>query len=820
MTPAVAVLSLLAGLFVVALFRLGERMAPGWLVPAHRALAFPAASMAGLMLVILEAAGGLGPALDLLMPGLARRGPQGALSLWLVALALLLVCYLGARAVFAITRPRDPDCSPVPRWMWLLGVAPDGSATPIQASLRLGGGLVVVCAWLGAGLLPVEASGLAVTTWGTATLVLTGLGISLHPGRTPDRPKAAVADPPMVDDRLARWLAAAGGLTPLPGEAAIDHHPASRIEGGAGLELWSLQRRVRAAEHASAVTVAGPLGSGRRTAALLWAYALHQRTGRRILWLGETPLEDLRERLDLQAHLLSGQLARGPSPVDIVPLEVVSASDPDAILRGDEPPCAIIVELDRVAAGVELARLRYAIHRVGTVDMSTQRPSVLVLGTLAASAMLAATRAIAAKEPVLITADSPLATRAIRRFLIEGRLDRLSSPPPGGACLDLHRPTSLPRYPGPDVGPVHELVALPGGPRGRRLRDWLMQTPNKLSERRLLLALPGDREVPERRLHLAREALRHSLGEHWQERQRLYTVFSRPLVDATLLALGARVEVRRTLEGQVWVRAVGLVPEPSHQSAIVISEPRSGTSVSISQDALDWVAFEGAIVDGHEVVFGIDGQRLLVPTTATAATPLRRVRFSPSSARETVTLHRFQGEASLEVRATRLSVSATHFGVRRFDGREARSHTTLHVGEAPRLIPPRTHEAIFLPFPQATEAGLHALRHAVVECLPLIVENAEDVGVGYATEAELERAGLVLWDRHPEGLGAVHDLQAADILALLTECRALLNCTCASHCAQCCESVSCTTPEAPLDRHAASAAIEPLLVPRALRFTG
>jgi hypothetical protein len=442
-----------------------------------------------------------------------------------------------------------------------------------------------------------------------------------------------------------------------------------------------------------------------------------------------------------------------------------------------------------------------------------------VLGSLSEGAMLAATRAIAAKEPVAVSAEAPLATRAIKRFLVNGHVDRLAAPPGGGARLDLTRPTRLPRYPGGDE-PVHELVSLPGGPRGRRILEWLQRTPQTLPERRLLLALPGDREVPERRLQLARESLRLALADGWQERSRLDTVFSRSLVDTTLSSIGPGVETRKTLHDQVWVRAQIQEQDQATDPPIVIAEPRSGLSIAVPRESLDWVAFEGAILSGLEVAMGVDGQRLLVATTAVTATPLRRVRFASANTRETVTLHRFQGDVPLEVRATRLTIAATHFGVRRFEGREERTHTTLHVGGAPRLIPPRSVEAVFLPLPGVSEAGLHALRHALIECLPLVIENADDLGVGLATDHELERPGLVLWDRHPDGLGAVHDVRGPDLLALLSECRALLTCSCSNHCAQCCESVTCTTPEVPLDRHAALAAIEPLLVPKALRYTG
>ena len=816
----------LAVLVVLASLRLAERLAPGWLVPAHRALFVPAGLFTALAVLALGQTATLDPLLSALDPadaighrGLARRGPDGALTLLLLSLAALFVVYLAARALFAFTRPRDPDRPPIPRWMMLIGLSPDGTPSPAQLPLKLGAWLVLPLALLSLAWLPSDmatapsSSPIGPTSlWAAAILFLTSFIAALSPSRatTLTTSTATTVSTPS-EDPVARWLAAAGPTTPLPGEPAVP--PPSDPDG-----LWPAERRILASIDASAIAVAGPEGMGKRTAALHIALTHHERTGRRILWFGDTTLAALRERLV--------STKRGPSLAAVMPLEVCSEKTPELALthKPDDAPALIVVELDASTTGVQLARLRYAIHRLGATSMSTSRPPVVVMGPLSPTAMVSAARAIAAREPVLVhltqpdtTATAP-PTSEIARALLTHAIP-LPPPPPGAALLTLTRPRTLPRHPHPRLARIHELVTLPGGPRGRRVLDWLHQGAPTPPERRLLINLPGDREVPERRLELARTHLRLALSEAFHERTRLDVVFSRRLVEAELAALAGRLIEQKTADGHTWLHLQDHQLPQSPTDMIALREPRGGTTLEVPRESVDLLAFEGALVSGHEVALGVDGERLLIPTTATAATPLRRLRFANTMTRESVSLHRFQGEAPLELRVTRLMLSGTHLGVRRFEGREERSHTTL-LGDAARIIPARPVEAVFVPLPGASEVALHTLRHAVAEALPLILENADDVGVGAALEDELGRPGLVFWDRHQDGLGAVHDLRGPDLLALLTECRALLTCTCTRHCAHCCESVTCTTPEVELDRHAALAVLEPFFVQRSLRSTG
>lgn len=812
-----ALAALALSLLVVAAFAVAERVVPDRLAPTHRALALPAALMTTLLLLVAGTDGlepllvALDPRDALGTPKLARHGPAGALMLFALALATFLLVYLALRVVLRLTRPRDPDRSPVPAWARALGLADDGRSTAAQAPIRLGVALVALAAFIALPALP-ETAPLPVA-WVAGTVAFVGWFIALSPRRAVAPAIAALpaTAPSATPEPLAPWLTAAGPLTPLPGEAAIP--PSPDADG-----LWPHQRLLLAkARTTSALAFSAPPGAGKRTAALVLARDLADQSGRPVVWLGDASADELiarLSRLDPLATLLplvrlAGADAPGPDAVDAVP-EVLALGGPSLI----------VVELAGPTSGAGLARLRYLVDRLS----ARAAQKVLVLGNAAPETLASAARVITAATPSVIAVgapDTPLATRPIVRSLAPGRLDHLPPPPPSAARLFLDRPEAMPRYPGEPIEPVHEVVAIPGGPRGRRILDWLSSNTPPPPPRRLLLALPGDREVPEPLLRLARAALVTTLADGFRDLARLEAVFSKRVVVATLGALGPRIERRLGPNGRPELRlatVAGLKLEPPDLVDLV--EPRGGVVARLHRESLELMAFEGAIVAGHEVAFTVDGDRVLWPTTATAATPLRRLIFTPApGARESTALHRFQGRDGLEVKATRLMLAASHHGVRRFEGREARHHTTLSVG-AMRLVPPRPVEAVTLALPGASEAALHALRHAISELLPLHVDNAEDVGVTFAMAPELGRPHLVFWDRHPEGLGAVHDLRAADLHALLAAAQDLLGrCECALHCARCCESTGCTTPDIPLDRHAALDLLTPLLTASALRST-
>ncbi len=817
------------GLFIVALFALGQRLAPTWLTPVHRALAIPAALLTATTLLILGVAPGFEAVLQLLDPydkvgvvGLARVGPGAAVTLLTLTLAVFILYYLVARLVFAATRPRRPERTPVPAWMGWLGIAPDGTSAHAVRRPLLGSALLVFVALLLATTLT-PADSPPTSGWAAATVALLGWVIALAPSQPAHSAQTSLAlDPATPDtrhttDELLAWHQALGSPKLISREPTT--LPRVDSEG-----LWPHQREALDRDPstlAAPLAIGGPPGSGKRTAALLVAAELAATHGRRILWVGTTPTAELARRLAVLR----------PDEVSLIDIQTLAPTPAtlDAATRWDDPPAAIVIECDLARSSVALARLRYAVHRLAG---SRHRVPVIVVGALGRDSLMTATRAIAAAEPSFIEATSA-PTAAIERYLI----DRPTPPTPapeGTALLSVDAPRPHPRYPSSLVSrPVHEFIRLPGGPRGRRVRAWLDGTdpahPADLAARqRLVIVLPGDREVPEPRLRSARHALHRSLADGWQDERRLVEVFSRRLVAAELLALTDKGLERRQPFGMSQVRCPTLATSAADPTSnLHLSEPRGGYTLVLPRESAELDAFEGAIFGTFEVTLGVDGERLLVPTQSVRSTPIRRLRFSPSSSIsnvETISHHRFLGDVALEVRTTRLSLSAVHHGVRRFESSEQRAHTTLM--HAPRMVAPRTVEAVTLAFPNATEAGLHALTHAVAEMLPWVVDNASDLGVSH--EGEGPKACLVLWDRNPDGLGAVHDLRGADLLALLTEAHRLLaTCTCQAHCASCCESAGCTTPEAPLDRHAALQLIEPLLTkgdtssqPYRLRSTG
>lgn len=866
---ALAIVAL--GLSVRGLVGLGERLAPGWLVPAHRALALPSSLIAAATLLILDASLGLGPALASLDPidqigamGFARHGPAGGLVLFALGLALFLGVYLLSRLGFFALRPRAAERSPVPGWMAWLGVLSDGSE---HAAARRAVSLVALLVFVGAALslawwAPSEGPatpGLA--AWVAGLLGLVGWLVALAPApraqnarrdalaadtssglRGGHPPRVTAEDPEVVAGLLARLghpplIANDPGYAPEPSADGLWSIQREALERAAiGRECGPVPGQELAPARAPVLAIAGPAGSGKRTAALILASQQASVAGRRVAWIGPTPLGALEARL-----------ARvRPDEVGLVALEVIdpTALALDRAVRWGDPPAVVVIEVDRLLNGVALARLRYALHRLAGHAL---RVPVVVLGSAPGSVVLTAARAVAAAEPSLVLARGEGPSAPVRRHLVEPdaeprlgevaeliRRESLESL----TLVPVERPLAWPRYPDltASASVMTELVTVPGGPGGRRARAWVQGGVSAI-ERRLVVALPGDREVPERRLRSARLALRKALsdgppatGDAARE-ARLIEVFSRRLLKAELAALASAgrlegvVTPTDTHGGDGPPNAADVGDERDEgDEMVVLVEPRSGKRVAIARETVELEAFEGAIVDGHEVALGIDGERLLVPTRSVRSSPLRRLRFSPVAATnnvskiETTMRHRFAGEAALEVRTTRLMLSAIHVGVRRFESGERRAHTTML--EVPRLIAPRQVEAVILVLDAGdavSEAALHALTHALAEVLPWVVENASDLGASYvmAGEGGLDRSAIVLWDRHPDGLGAVHDLRPDDLYALLGEARALLaTCGCESHCASCCESAGCTSPEVPLDRHAALRLIEPLFVKR------
>jgi len=477
--------------------------------------------------------------------------------------------------------------------------------------------------------------------------------------------------------------------------------------------------------------------------------------------------------------------------------------------------------------------------RSGPVDIMVigERPSVATVA-----------RAVGAAEPQVVTPRSSLPTRPILRYLLAGAPDPAlaASPPEHTRFVVLDRPAPLARYAeARDV--AREYLVPVGGPLGRRMREDRAASLVGTRAARLLLALPGDREAPERHDGLARFHLRAALAEGPQDAARLRTVFSAGLVDSELASL-ARAGLLVHVQG--WTpTSGGLAAAPKVcarlPSALAgegpattwLVEPRSGAKREVGVHALEHLFFDGAITTldagpaaaRFEVRAGVPA-RVLVPTTLVSATPLRRLTITLAEVPKKTRL-RFRGPSELGVWEGLVDVHALHLGVRQFAGAgvglngpaegsgESRVYTRL-LPEPRRLEPFRTN-ARMLVFDEApSTAALHAIVHVLREVLPCFFDNAADLQVTYSGANEgpggLGCAAIVFFDVHSDGLGACADLRDDDLEALVLAACELLECECAAHCAQCCESTRCTDDGslAPLDRREALRVLSEVVMPR------
>jgi hypothetical protein len=820
--------------------RLATRLGPSWLRPAHGPL-FPLAGLLVAAALLVATATGHAPLPRLATwLGTAERGPLASLTLVTLGLASAVVLLLPLRLLFGLLRPRAAHRAPVPRLALLFGVAPDGSTLDsARSALRWALGLTTLAVFIALAFPTVDP------TAGSAVLI--ALAMALVALQRPDDAAARAVSVPFTPTRPV-----------APSEddllAALGHPPLVSTEAAVSRprDAWPLEAALLARlDDALLLALSAPPGGGKRSAALRAAAHVAAR-GRTTLWLGPPPPivpPDL--HLAQAPATLGAGAPRRNHPTD---LEVPSRLG-----------LIVVAAADHLSSDA-IATLRYTLHRVSqrATDLP---PTLLVLGESPSVAAIA--RAIGAREPELIKARTPLPTRAIARYL-------LASPPPaatlsahsGVALIDLDRPRPAARYPEPPTAPdapqaarAIELLVPRGGPLGRLLRPDAPRT-LPLPAPRLLVAMSGDRDAPESRDALARRHLRLALSEARQTRARLAEVFTPRLVEAELAALaeaGLLVDepawraTRRRIEAVPTV-AARLPLEANDPPAMVrLREPRSGRELYVPAATAEFHHYDGALVSlGDAARFEVrtePGERfsqgVLIPTEATSSTPIRRLTTRLLDAPRLTRL-RFRGPRELELCDARIALTAHHRGVRFFqrqDRDEARAQTRL----SPHTEVATLHtEARLILFPaDLAPPALHALTHALREVLPLFYANGpEEVGVTWAGPDELApladlatapparpgRSALVLWDRHPEGLGAVRDLSDSELEPLLLQVHALLStCACTSHCAACCETSSCTSDElsgssraelhtadgadSRLDRHAAARALEPFLAP-------
>lgn len=806
MSAVVAAGALLLCVAVVHLVaHFGQRLSPTFALPATG----PRWLFAGLVLGAVAGVSGLAletPWLEVASDPLdiASSGSAGALAAGALTLAALVLL----TTLLQLVLPRRrAESSPVSPFSLVFGVAADGSALEaVRRPIRWGANglsLAVIAS------LPWTADAIDPTGWALGLSMLVAVARAFSPAPSPASPVAKEA--PSVaasDDPQADFHRALGSPPLFEREAAIAGAP----EGFAAHCLGEIDdERARAPEDGILIAIQAPPGAGKRRAARTWSESLAE-SGLTTLWL-----EDLPPLLDA--------LANGESFARLG---------------------AVVVTPGLARSGESLASLRYAIHRLRA---RARRPvHVLVLGET--DSVVTVARAIGAAEPRVVRPAEPLPTRPILRYLLPAPPPpALAASAPDGVLLAaLDRPLVNRRYPALRAS-AREYLVPAGGPRGRRMREDRARSLTGGQAPRLLAALPGDRDAPLTRDALARFHLRSALAETPQDPVRLRRVFSPALVDHELAALA---KSNLLVELPSWraesTAAAGIVSaprisarlpraalEPAPRVALV--EPRAGHQLVVSAGVLELEYYDGAIctlepgpgAPRYEVRHSGSGP-ILVPCGLAAATPLRTLQIEVEDALTRARL-RFRGARDLEVWEGALRVRALHYGVKQFqrggDGPEARATTRLLP--EPRPLPSLATAGRLILFGDVGAAAMHAIVHAVREVVPLLVENAGDLGVTWAGPGDVvpglgDRLALVLYDAHPDGLGTTADLRDDDLDQLISAACGLLECDCAAHCARCCESLSCTSPVAPdaalsaPDRRLALRILSEVVTPRPIPF--
>jgi len=812
---------------VHALARAVERVGPDWM-SAARAPLWP---VAALLLVGASAIGSAlgGSWLGYLAPrfGIAEAGLAGALAGLALSLAALVLTVVALHFLFARSdRTRAPGRS----GSLLFAIAPDGSALEgVRRPLRWGmHGLAL--ALLVA--LPLSPERIAPVPWALALMTLVALARSFA------RPREYVADeaPAVVtealpDDSQAAFHRALGSPPLFEREPAVET-PAS--DYASDIVAACLAATTPGAGASWLIAAAAPEGAGKRHAAETVARRLAER-GSETLWI----------RDGIAPHEAGTTSEKAPTIQSLSPAELSLA-----LARGSTFPRLGFIVVDAAVAlsGEVLASLRYGLHRLCARErLGPGAVVLLVIGTR--PSVITVARAVGAMEPLLVTPKHALATQPILRYLLATHPDpRLAASPPEDTRFVLFdRPTPLARYPIARALAREYLVPV-AGPLGRRMREDRAQRLVRGRAARLLVALPGDREAPELRDGLARFHLRAALAEAPQDLERLRAVFSPGLVDREVAALeraGLVSELHGWLPGRTGLvaapRITARLPHggPSDLAAptTFLVEPRSARRREVGVHGIDLAYFDGAITTlesgptaaRFEVRLG--ATRVLVPTTLISATPLRTLTTTLAETPRKARL-RFRGARELEVWEAAVDVHALHRGVKQYaadDAGEVRAFTRL-LPEPARLPALRTAARMLLFTDAPTPAALHAMVHALREVLPCFFDNAADLGVTYATTSDSAGLGvafgcqgqgqgqgpaaIVLFDAHPEGLGATADLHDDDLEALIIAACELLECDCTAHCAKCCESTSCGDSEVALDRREALRILSELVVPQ------
>ena len=348
---------------------------------------------------------------------------------------------------------------------------------------------------------------------------------------------------------------------------------------------------------------------------------------------------------------------------------------------------------------------------------------------------------------------------------------------------------------------------------------------------RMLSAVPGEQGAPQGLEQIALKHLRAALHEAPQSRERLRQVFSPRLLEQELQAIRER---GLSYEGRRWhPSSAGVYSEPylraqggqalhraQEEPEGFLYDPRSGARFSLPGALLDLDCYPGAILSLEGRRFMVDrgargAERALSPAPEAHSAPIRRGRgqLPPGETLEQ-RFHSFGGAQELGIQRGRVQLELSHLGWRHFDLEgELMNQERL---DWPRVLSPFNTQAVLLSFPGQNPAILHTLSHLLREILDYFYLRASrSIALSYVGADEIVPGGLLLYDKHPEGLGFVDDMDSGeDWHALLRAAYEILGaCSCERHCPRCCESVTCSFLERDeaLDRPGSLAVLETLL---------
>ena len=343
---------------------------------------------------------------------------------------------------------------------------------------------------------------------------------------------------------------------------------------------------------------------------------------------------------------------------------------------------------------------------------------------------------------------------------------------------------------------------------------------------RLLTAVMGERHTPQGLHTMAQRHLRAALGEAQHSRARLSEVFTPQVTQSELQAVREaglaskmtswRPEPDGSARTETLIYASGVAERltPVRRDTVELRDPVTGLSREVPAEIVGLEYYDGAIVtiDGQPFKVSPDPGdprvRLLTRAPAQLSTPIRELtcRWMEGSPVQTHHL-RFGSSADLVVSTGRMLIAIAHRGVRCFDldGRlvyEGRSDESKpggrrsvrgSSGSEGALDDRETDEAatngaaqptsqlttwarVITPHVRTTPV-LHTMCHLLRDLLGYFyLKSSECLGVTYATDEELNgRGGVVVFDRHFEGLGFVSSIRPEeDLRAILTAAREVL----------------------------------------------